>query len=765
MLRHLCLGAAAAAVLGCAGTTMAQFTANIGSAGPFAGTAGTQFNTSGINLNTINPDPIPAGEYVWYSISLNWDGSTATANQWSNEARVVLADVDSVPPASTTVPAPAVIYAGGNASNRGGVAAPNGQTNITARAIGWKGPMSVNYVTDGTGTAGLYVYVRQTFSSGTNPGVTWSNLTISLFESAPTPPANDLCSGATDISAAANAGLTTPGVPWVSPKYDMVNANPLVEDPEPTGFTCVTSARKMIWLTFTPAVSGAYQLSTCLGGAIANTGDHARSAFAVYTTVDGLCPPTASGLTLVAGSCATLNCAPIGLPGTQATTQSGSGNIFLNAGTTYFILIGRPLQSTQPITNIIGAQEESYQLAITRVPPPPACTITAPPITSATYNNKASASVDNAVTIAAGDTLCGTTTGSSTTGTMALTSANYWRLKTLAAADSSVITRYQLAYATLTSGHTVTIRGLTQTAGVPNAGTDTVVQTMATSGTPGPINTLRWYTHGSVDRELFVAVTGTTGTTQPYHLTVSKADVTPVDAGSFVDGPITITAVGQGHSTDTEIWVYDSNGDAIPGWGNDDTIGPPTSLQSTLTRTFTPGTYYIAVGGFNMANNLGSPPDDNFRSGAVVDFEGVTASSRLPTPLPENRTIRIIDSVNAPGVAVSLSATERFEVLWVKIQVNTPGPTQCNPADIAATDASPGPDGCVDNGDFSLFISSFFGADCTATCGVLPLAQCNEADIAATDASVGFDGCVDNGDFSLFISSFFGADCSATCNP
>jgi ELWxxDGT repeat protein len=91
------------------------------------------------------------------------------------------------------------------------------------------------------------------------------------------------------------------------------------------------------------------------------------------------------------------------------------------------------------------------------------------------------------------------------------------------------------------------------------------------------------------------------------------------------------------------------------------------------------------------------------------------------------------------------------------------GPTPCNPADIAATDASPGADACVDNGDFSLFISSFFGADCTATCGILPVTPCNPADIAATDAAPGADGCVDNGDFSLFISSFFTAVCP-NCN-
>jgi ELWxxDGT repeat protein len=87
------------------------------------------------------------------------------------------------------------------------------------------------------------------------------------------------------------------------------------------------------------------------------------------------------------------------------------------------------------------------------------------------------------------------------------------------------------------------------------------------------------------------------------------------------------------------------------------------------------------------------------------------------------------------------------------------GPTPCNPADIAQTDSTPGADGCVDNGDFVLFIASFFSADCTATCGQAPVIQCNPADIAQTDSTPGADGCVDNGDFVLFIASFFSANC------
>jgi hypothetical protein len=82
------------------------------------------------------------------------------------------------------------------------------------------------------------------------------------------------------------------------------------------------------------------------------------------------------------------------------------------------------------------------------------------------------------------------------------------------------------------------------------------------------------------------------------------------------------------------------------------------------------------------------------------------------------------------------------------------GTPACNSADIAATDSTPGADGCVDNGDFSLFISAFFNANCDGT--TIP---CNPADIAATDSTPGADGSVDNGDFSLFISAFFNAVC------
>src|SRR6185369_17422365 len=95
----------------------------------------------------------------------------------------------------------------------------------------------------------------------------------------------------------------------------------------------------------------------------------------------------------------------------------------------------------------------------------------------------------------------------------------------------------------------------------------------------------------------------------------------------LVPGPITISSVGMGIMTDTEYWVYDGNFNAIPGYGNDDTPPPGGAVQSTLTRFFGAGTYYLAVTAFNLANEQPSPGDDGFVSGTVLDFPNAILSS------------------------------------------------------------------------------------------------------------------------------------------
>lgn len=81
------------------------------------------------------------------------------------------------------------------------------------------------------------------------------------------------------------------------------------------------------------------------------------------------------------------------------------------------------------------------------------------------------------------------------------------------------------------------------------------------------------------------------------------------------------------------------------------------------------------------------------------------------------------------------------------------GPPDC-PADIAASDGTPGADGAVNNGDFQCFFANFFNALCPA-CGTVTTTPCSAADIAQSDGTPGPDGCVNNGDFQLFFGEFF----------
>lgn len=102
----------------------------------------------------------------------------------------------------------------------------------------------------------------------------------------------------------------------------------------------------------------------------------------------------------------------------------------------------------------------------------------------------------------------------------------------------------------------------------------------------------------------------------------------------------------------------------------------------------------------------------------------------------------------ADFITTDVGSIRRFSLVFRAVApniCNAPA-TRC-PADIAATDSSPGADSNVDNGDFSLFFTAFFlpGTDPLSTF----------ADVAQTDGAAGADGNVDNGDFSYFFTGFF----------
>ncbi|HZH98265.1 MAG TPA: PEP-CTERM sorting domain-containing protein, partial [Fimbriimonadaceae bacterium] len=238
------------------------------------------------------------------------------------------------------------------------------------------------------------------------------------------------------------------------------------------------------------------------------------------------------------------------------------------------------------------------------------------------------------VTSASGYTISGNTTGTSTTVAGAA-SADHFLITMYQAAPA--IYRHRLTLSSQTVGHSGAILGLTQTAGTPNAGTYTAFQTSSTATTPARFN--QWYGFGKSE-QLYYRVTGGTATTANYTATHSVDVITPTAMGNFQAGSISISAIGQGHSTDTDMWVYDSNFNAISGYGNDD--GGTTGLQSQLTRTYAPGKYYLAISNFGIANNLGSPADDRFRTGSVMDFPNILVNSSTTTNL--NLTFTIASS-------------------------------------------------------------------------------------------------------------------------
>lgn len=294
--------------------------------------------------------------------------------------------------------------------------------------------------------------------------------------------------------------------------------------------------------------------------------------------------------------------------------------------------------------------------------------------------NDAKATANPVYPLMSGDTISGISTASSGVG------LDYFRVKT--GPLPPTIYRHRLTITTPgTAGHTGTIRGLTQSAGVINPTSDAAYQTSSTSTTPPRFN--QWYGFGR-EEEIYYRVTGTTTTTLPYVATLSTEPVvvTPVP-GTFLPGAITITTYGQGHTTDTDLWVYDENFNAIVDYGNDDAFGQSYS-QSTLTRDYLPGVYYLGVTNYNFANNLASPPDDDYRGGSVLDFPDAAANSN--TTLALGVSFSITDATGVP-VAVASTKAGPFDVNWFRFVVIIPETGACCVGD-ACFDVSEGE--CID---------------------------------------------------------------------
>jgi len=301
------------------------------------------------------------------------------------------------------------------------------------------------------------------------------------------------------------------------------------------------------------------------------------------------------------------------------------------------------------------------------------------PETEANENKaSATAAASGGAGMAPLDYITGNSTGNSTT-VAGPGSIDYFRVKTAAAAPG--IYRYRLTLTTTgTAGHTGSIRGTGQTAaaqavwagvvGTASA-TEATLQTSSATSTPARFN--QWYGFGGQE-EFYYTVAGVATTTGDYVSTLERTAIVPTNVGTYVPGSIIIKSFGQGHTTDTDFWVYDSNFNPIPGYGNDDeavaavsnvpgTTG--TTLNSALNRTYAPGVYYIAMSVFQSGSNRPSPSDDDFRTGTLSDFAGIHFNSS--TTVAQNMAFSISDGTTTTPVPNTHAGA--FDVNWFTFTV------------------------------------------------------------------------------------------------
>lgn len=278
--------------------------------------------------------------------------------------------------------------------------------------------------------------------------------------------------------------------------------------------------------------------------------------------------------------------------------------------------------------------------------------------------NDSKATATNVQLLASGDTITGNSIAATGTG------LDYYTVRT--PVQAIAIYRNRL---TLNQANVGTIRGLGQTAtgpngigpGMPNpAALDNTLQTSTVA--TGMMN--QWYSFGRVGA-ISYRVTGAAGTTADYVATFTQVVVTPVSLGNFQAGPITFTNTGLTSTQDTEVFVYDANLVAIPGYLNDDfldgTVVPPggSTLNSILTRNYAPGVYYVAISNFNTADNQLSPADEGTATGTYLDFDGAMANSS--TTLLASIPFSVRDSSGTTNFTATKPGP--FDIYWATFTV------------------------------------------------------------------------------------------------
>jgi hypothetical protein len=314
--------------------------------------------------------------------------------------------------------------------------------------------------------------------------------------------------------------------------------------------------------------------------------------------------------------------------------------------------------------------------------------------TTTTPNNAFGASGTG---IVAGDTITGSTTGTSTV-TAGIASSDNFRVKTAAA--PLAIYRHRLVLSTDgAAGHVGSLRGVSAT-GTAEA----TAQSSSSTTTPGRF--VQWYGFGKGE-EIVYRVTGTATTTGTYTATYERETVAPVIAsGSFAPGNISVSTMGQ-TGVDTDFWVYDANLTPVATFGNDDNTvaggGTGLTLLSVASRPLAAGRYYVAMGRYNVQTDQISPSDERFADPFLNTPNVALASNALPTAVSFSVTL----SDGTTSVPVPITIDESFEIVWIQFDVGTPS-AGCDDIDFNNNDVFPEEQDVID------FFNVLAGGDCPA---------------------------------------------------
>lgn len=305
-------------------------------------------------------------------------------------------------------------------------------------------------------------------------------------------------------------------------------------------------------------------------------------------------------------------------------------------------------------------------------------------------------------------------------------------------ATPTLVQQHRLQLSSPRPGHTGVL-GVTRFGEGAVEGQVNAFQFTSVNTTPARFN--QFYTFGVTQADVLLRVSGSNATTDPYTVTLTTTPVTfSTLSPIMLAGPITVTTESAGHTTDTELFVFDmTTGALVAQCDNAITSGGGATAQSRVTfQAVAYRRYLIAASTADTASSMANDP--------LID--AVTAGTLAPSPglLISASTAATADlSMNVQGNWQGTTVSDR-------VTLARPGPYgvaftsvyfPCGIADVAGPGQSALPDGELTADDVIVYIDQFVGP-----------ARTRRADVATGGEQPGVDGQHTADDLILFIRAF-----------